>query len=434
MQDPHPSSLSRREFVKKSAVGLAGVGLLASTNFAYAGGSDRLRVGVIGCGGRGTGAANNALRADPAVEIYAMGDLFADRLRSSREALMGEAEGRVNVPDSRCFEGFENYLGVMESGVDYVILASPPGFRPIHVQAAVERDLHLFMEKPVAVDSAGVRAVIAAGEEGERRGLSMVAGTQYRRQPSFVEAVNLVHGGAIGDLLGAQAFYFTGPIWLRERQEGMSDMEWQCRNWYYFTWASGDHFVEQFIHNIDTLDWVFGEHPERAIGTGGRQVRVEPQFGHIYDHFSVEYQYPNGVRVMAACRQMQGATRRVINRIVGTRGVADINPSQSLVALHSGEVLLRHMTPGNNPYVQTHVDLISSIRAGKPLNESRSVAESTLTAILGREAAYTGQELAWDDVYGADMNLVPNHFEFGPMPPMEVPRPGFTKIERSFRP
>lgn len=426
--------LDRREFVKRAAQGIAGIsaGLLAPTNFAYAGGSDRIRLGIVGCGGRGTGAANNALTADPSVEIRAMGDLFRDRLEASREALVGQGGSRVNVPDGRRFAGFDSYLGVMESGVDAVILATPPGFRPMHVQAAVEHNLHVFMEKPVAVDSAGVRAVIEAGEEGRRKNLSMVAGTQYRRQPSFVEAVRLVHNGAIGELVAGQEYYMTGPVWLRERRPGMSELEWQCLNWYYFTWLSGDHIVEQFIHNIDTLDWIFQGHPVRAIGSGGREVRVEPEYGHIYDHFSVEYEYPNGARVQAMSRQMRGTANRNSNRIIGTRGVAEINPAQSLLVSHDGEILWRQDEPGNNPYVQSHVDLIASIRNGIPLNEARSVAESTLTAILGREVAYTGRDLAWEEVFQADMKLGPTDFNLEKMPPFEVAKPGSTRLERSF--
>lgn len=426
--------LSRREFVKQTARGIAGLsaGLVASTNFAYAGGSDRIRVGVIGCGGRGTGAANNALTADPAVEIYALGDLFRDRLEKSREALTGRAGSRVNAPDDRCFDGFENHLRVMESGVDVVILTTPPGFRPYHLQAAVDRDLHIFMEKPIAVDSAGVRAVIRAGEEGRRKKLSMVAGTQYRRQPSFVEAVKLVQDGAIGEIVAGQEYYMAGPVWMRDRKPGMTELEWQCLNWYYYTWLSGDHIVEQFVHNIDTFDWIFQGRPERAIGSGGRQVRTDPEFGHIYDHFSIEYEYPNGARVLAMCRQMGDVTSRVANRIVGTGGVADINPGNSAVVTHDGEVLLRHNEGGNNPYVQTHVDLIASIREGKPLNETQSVAESTLTAILGREAAYTGQSLTWDEVYEADMTLGPDDFSRESMPDFDVPKPGVTRLDRSF--
>lgn len=425
------TSLSRRDFVKQATVGLAGLGVLGATNFAYAGGSDRLRIGVVGCGGRGAGAANNALSADPAVEIFAMGDMFRDRLVASREALRNVDGQRVNVPDSRAFSGLDSYLEVMESGIDIVILTTPPGFRPGHLRAAVDHNLHIFFEKPVAVDSAGVRSVIKSGEDGRRKNLSMVGGTQYRRQPSFVEAIQRVHAGEIGELVAAQQYYMTGPIWLRERQAGMTDLEAQILNWYYYTWLSGDHIVEQFVHNIDTINWAFQAHPVRATGNGGRQVRTGEEYGHIYDHFSIEYEYPNGARVTAMSRQMGGAASRVSNRIVGTGGVARVDPRDSSITTHGGETLFRHRGAGNNPYVQEHVDLIASIRNKQPLDETREVAESTLTAILGREAAYTGKELTWDEVLNADLDLFPDDLKSGAAPSFAVAKPGVTPLERS---
>lgn len=428
------SGLSRRDFVKQTAKGIAGIsaGLLATGNFAYAAGSDKIRIGLIGCGGRGTGAANNSLTGNPNVEIYAMGDLFADRLEHSHAALVKEAGDRINVPASRRFSGFDAYLGVMNSGVDYVILATPPGFRPQHVQAAVDHGLNIFMEKPIAVDSAGVRAVLKAGEEGRKKGLSIVAGTQYRRQPSFVEAVKAIHDGAIGELVGGQEYYMTGPIWSRQRAAGMTELEWQCLNWYYYTWLSGDHIVEQFVHNLDTFDWIFQGHPVRAIATGGRQVRTGPEFGHIYDHFSVEYEYGNGARVQATCRQMRGTANRNSNRVIGTRGVAEINPGNSKIVSHDGKILFEMNERGNNPYVQTHIDLVKSIQEKKPLNEALSVAESTLTGILGREAAYTGKELTWDEVLNADMDLFPKDFSITTVPEFPVASPGETQLNRTF--
>lgn len=432
-KDSPVAGISRRNFIKKTSLASAGLstGLMASGNFAYAAGSDKIRVGIIGCGGRGTGAANDCLNADESVEIHAMGDLFMDRLKRSRDLLQRSKGDRVNVSDDRCFDGFDNYINVMESDVDVVILATPPAFRPIHLKAAVARDKHIFMEKPAAVDSAGVRSVIESGKEAAKKGLSLVSGTMYRRQPSYFEAINRIHDGAIGELTGAQEYYMTGPIWLRERKPGMSDMEWQCRNWYYFTWLSGDHIVEQFIHNIDTINWAFQSHPVKAIASGGRQVRVQPSYGHIYDHFSVEYEYPGGVRVTAMCRQMNDTERRVTNRIVGTKGVAEVDPQYSKITSHKGKVIYEspeEMTV--NPYVQSHVDLIASIQKGEPLNEARPAAESTLTAILGREAAYTGRELTWEQVNEADMDLVPDSFSFSSLPVQPVPTPGTTQLER----
>ena len=299
---------SRRDFIKTTAVATAGASaaLMTSGDFAYAAGSDVLRVGLVGCGGRGTGAARDAVVSSPGVEVYAMGDLFADRLKQSKELLKEAIGDKLNVAEGRSFTGFDNYRGVIGSDVDLVILATPPGFRPLHFRAAVEAGKHVFLEKPIAVDPVGARSVMASGEVARQKGLSVVAGTLYRRQPSFTEAVRRIHDGMIGEVVAAQAYYLTGPVWLREREPGMSDMEWQCRNWYYFTWLSGDHLVEQFVHNLDVLNWVLQSHPVGGIGMGGRLQRVDPSFGHIYDHFSVELAYPGGVRAEAKCRQMEG--------------------------------------------------------------------------------------------------------------------------------
>jgi predicted dehydrogenase len=287
------------------------------------------------------------------------------------------------------------------------------------------------MEKPVATDLTGFRSIVASGEVATAKGLSVVAGTLYRRQPSFVEAIRHIHDGMIGDIVAAQEYYMTGPIWLRERQPGMSDMEWQCRNWYYFTWLSGDHIVEQFVHNIDVINWVMQATPVKALAMGGRLVRVDPSFGHIYDHFSVEYEYPRGVRVEAKCRQMEGTKTQVTNHIVGTKGVADLHPDRSMIVSHDGKVLFRMSEKGNNAYVQEHTDLIKAIREGKPVNEARQIAESTLTAILGRESAYTGQEITWEEILEAELDLVPKTFAFGSLPVPPVPQPGRTTLSRS---
>lgn len=426
------SFLSRRDFLKTSATVTAGLsaGLMASGNFAYAAGADTIRVGLIGCGGRGTGAAANAIEAAEGVEIYSMCDLFEDRLDSARKELSEHIGDKLNVTDDRCFSGFDAYLNVINSDVHYVILATPPGYRPLHLRAAVEAGKHVFMEKPSSVDPVGTRSVIESGELAKQKDLSIVAGTQYRRQPSYVEAMKRIHDGMIGEIVAAQEYYLTGPIWLRQRKPGMSDMEWQNRNWYYFTWLSGDHIVEQFVHNLDAINWALQAVPVKALGMGGRIVRVDPSYGHIYDHFSIEYEYPNGIRVEAKCRQMEGTTNRVTNRIIGTEGIADVHTDNSIIRSHSGRELFRFPERGNNPYVQEHTDLIVSIREGKPINEAKEVAESTMTGILGRESAYTGLELTWDEVMNSDLNLMPESFTFGELPFPPVPQPGVTKLSR----
>lgn len=419
--------MHRRDFVKTTT---AAAGLLATTNFAYAAGSDRMTVGVVGTGGRGTGAARDAVEAAEGVEVIALADLFDDRLQAS-EALLKEAIGGALRVEGRRYSGFDGYLRVLDDAPDYVILATPPGFRPMHFEACVEAGRHVFMEKPAAVDPAGVRRMIAAGEAADAAGLSVVTGTIYRRQPSFVEAVQQIHDGAIGKITAAQAYYLTGTLWERPRLPGMSDMEWQCRNWMYFTWLSGDHIVEQFVHNLDILNWVMGANPERAIGMGGRLVRTDPSFGHIYDHFSVEYIYPGGVVAEAKCRQMEGATRRVTNRIIGTEGVAELHPSGSTITAHDGTVIFRYGERGGNGYVLEHTDLINAIRSRTPINETRQIADSTLVGILGRESAYTGQELTWEEVEQADQDLFPQTVAFGALPFPAVPTPGLTRLDRT---
>jgi predicted dehydrogenase len=422
--------VTRRAFIRTSAATAASAGLLTSRSFAYATGSDVLRIGLVGCGGRGMGAARDCVAAAPGVQLVAMGDLFADRLERSRAILADELGDAYRVTEDRCFTGFDSYRRVIDSDIDLVLLAEPPGYRPIHFRAAIDAGRHVFMEKPAAVDVAGCRSIIESGEIAARKGLSVVAGTQYRRQPSFVEAISRIHDGAIGELIAGQAHYLTGPIWVIEREEGISDMEWQCRNWYYFTWLSGDFVVEQFVHNIDTMNWVFGGPPVRCVATGGRQQRVEARYGHIYDHFAIDYEYPNGARVSATTRQMANTFHNVSNRIVGAKGVADLLPARSSITGHDGANLFAHPERGNNPYVQEHADLIGSIRAAAPINEAREIAESTLTAVMGREAAYTGQEITWEEILRAEMELLPESFEFGPAPFPPVAVPGETIVNR----
>jgi predicted dehydrogenase len=252
--------------------------------------------------------------------------------------------------------------------------------------------------------------------------LGIVAGTQRRHQNGYVETMKRIHDGAIGDILSAQCYWNQGGLWSRERQSGWSDVEWQVRNWLYFTWLSGDHIVEQHVHNLDVINWALRAHPAKALGMGGRQVRTAPVYGNIYDHFTIEYEYPNGARVMSMCRQIEGTASRVSEYLIGTKGTS--NPSGSI----RGATNWRHDGPRNGPYQQEHTDLINSIRAGKPLNEGRQIAESTLTAIMGRMSAYTGQEVTWEQALNSKLDLVPQQLAFGPMPVAPVAIPGQTKL------
>ncbi|TAH34334.1 MAG: Gfo/Idh/MocA family oxidoreductase [Planctomycetota bacterium] len=414
---------SRRDFLKASA---GSAGLLAAPAFAAraarTAGADRIRVGLIGCGGRGTGAAVNAVEAAEGVEIVALGDVFQDRVNDCRRNLLQEIPEACKFSDDTCFAGFDSYRKVLDAGVDLVILASAPGFRPVHFQAAIEGGKHVFMEKPVATDAPGVRAVIAAAELAEQKKLGVVAGTQRRHQLPYLEAMKRIHDGAIGEIVGGQCYWNQGGLWHMNRKPEWSDMEYQIRNWLYFTWLSGDHIVEQHVHNLDVMNWALRSHPVKAMGVGGRAARVQAEFGHIYDHFAIEFEYPGGARVLSMCRQQDGTPGRVGERVQGTKGVSD--PSGSI----SGANPWHFEGDAPNPYVQEHADLIASIRAGKPLNEGRQIAESTLTAIMGRMAAYTGQEVTWDFALNSREQLVPKELKFGPLPAPEVAVPGRTKL------
>jgi myo-inositol 2-dehydrogenase / D-chiro-inositol 1-dehydrogenase len=422
---------TRRDFVKTTAVAAAGV-VLPSRLPLYASHSATIRVGVIGCGGRGTGAANDCLRASEGIQIVALGDLFPERLASARANLtkLGTENpaigARITLTDDRCFSGFDAYQKVLASGVDMVILATPPVFRPEHLAAAIAAGKHVFMEKPVAVDAKGVRSVIASSDLARQKGLAIVAGTQRRHDVRYRAVIERVHQGAIGDVLSGQVYWNQGGLWMNARKPEWSDTEWQLRNWLYFTWLSGDHIVEQHIHNIDVANWVLNAHPIRAVGVGGRQSRTSPAYGHIYDHFAIDFEYPNGARVLSMCRQIDGSADHVGERFIGTKGRTDA------ARTIEGASPFRHEGEARNPYVLEHVDLIASIQAGAPLNEGRQVAESTLSAIMGREAAYTGQVVVWDELLNSKQDIVPPTIAFGSLKVPKVPMPGETKLDRTW--
>ena len=436
MPDDAFSSFSRRSFVKTTTLATAGL-VMPRTLSAMTpdpASAEVIRVGVIGCGGRGSGAARDIMRAGgEGVQIVAMGDLFPDRLERARANLAKiAAEDQLvakqfKVTPEKLFSGFDAYEKVLAADIDLVILATPPGFRPMHLAAAVAAGKHIFMEKPVAVDPAGVRSVIASAAAAKAKSLAIVAGTQRRHQPEYVEVIKRVHGGAIGDLTGGQVYWNQGGLWNAARQAEWSDAEWQIRNWLYFTWLSGDHIVEQHIHNIDVANWVMGAHPVRAVGIGGRQWRTDAAYGHIFDHFAINFEYPNGAHVMSMCRQIDGSANHVGERFVGTRGTTDASSTITGQQSYKWESDAK-----KNPYVEEHVDLLASIRDGKPLNEGQQVAESTLSAIMGREAAYTGQAIVWDELLNATQDLTPPNKGFGPLTVPPVPMPGKTKVARSF--
>jgi len=423
MNSTHDTSVTRRDFVKTAAAASFAATIPGNLGL-FAAGSDAIKIGLIGCGGRGTGAALDCLKAAAGVEVVAIGDLVPDRIESSLARLTKEFPDRVKVPLDRRFTGFDNYLKVCACpDVNLIVTAAPPGFRPLHLKAAVEAGKHVFMEKPVAVDPMGVRSVIASSDLAKRKNLAVVAGTQRRHQRSYLEMMKRIQDGQIGDIVAAQCYWNMGELWVKERLPNMTEMEWQCRNWLYFSWLSGDHIVEQHVHNIDVVNWAMGTMPKMVMGMGGRQVRVAPQFGNVFDHFFVEFEYPNGVRVASACRQTKGCAERVEERIVGTKGVAwssgKITGEKPWT--FSGEEL--------NPYVQEHVDLVASIRNGTPLNEGRQIAESTMCAIIGRMSAYTGRLISWEWAMNTSkLDLSPAKYEFGPNPVDAPAIPGVTEL------
>ncbi len=416
--------VSRRDFVKATAA-ISAAAMLSRTGGAFAAGSDKIRVGVVGCGGRGTGAAMDCVRSSANVEIVAMADMFADRLDSSLAELSREVDDNVSVTGETSFTGFDAYEKVIACDIDMVILATPPGFRPMHLKAAVEAGKHVFMEKPVAVDPVGIRSIIASSELARQKGLAIVAGTQRRHQNHYREILKRIHKGDIGRIVGGECYWndggWDGP---GEKPEGMSGMEWQIRSWFHFTWLCGDEIVEQHVHNIDVMNWAIGAHPIQATGMGGREVRGGK--GNIYDHFAVDFEYPDGVHVLSMCRHMDGCTERISERVMGTKGWAYTDGGDGFI---EGQNPYKYDGEDINPYEQEHANLIESIRAGEPLNEGRQVAESTLTGIMGRMSAYTGRALKWDWVMNAsELDLSPEKYEMVDLPVRAVAVPGKTEL------
>jgi predicted dehydrogenase len=417
---------SRRDFLAASASAAA---LAALAPHVHAGGSDVLKVGLIGCGGRGTGAAANALNADPNARLTAMGDVFPDRIEKSLEQLRGDEKvaPKLQVADDRKFTGFDAYKGVLASGVDVVLLTTPPHFRPLHLKAAVDAGKHIFCEKPVAVDATGVRKVLAASRDAKAKGLSVVCGLCWRYHHGKRETMNRVHDGAVGDIVALQCSYNTGALWHFDRKPPWSDMEWQLRNWLYFTWLSGDHIAEQHIHSLDKMMWAMKDRPPaRAWGTGGRQVRTGPEFGHIWDHFACVFEWPEGVKLFSYCRQQVGTAQDVSDHVLGSEGVCDVM-KHTIRGKHPWHLRVTRGS-ADDMYQNEHDELFAGIRAGKPINDGEWMSQSTLLAILGRMAAYTGQVITWQEALNATEDLTPPAYVFGALPVAAVARPGFTSL------
>jgi predicted dehydrogenase len=380
-----------------------------------------LKAGLIGCGGRGTGAAINFLDAGPNLQITALGDVFQDKIDNCRAEL--KTQKGVEIADENCFIGFDSYQKVIDSGVDLVLLCTPPHFRPAHVEAAVNARKHVFMEKPIAVDPVGARSVMASAKKAEGLGLSMVSGTIRRVQKDYMETWRRVANGEIGDIVGANIIRNGGALWYRNRQPHWTDMEYMLRNWVNFCWLSGDHITEQFIHEIDVMNWHMNQNPVKAIGWGGRQRRVT---GDQYDFFSVEYVYEGGIRTHCAARQINGCTNRKVQQIMGTKGYADaagilydLQGNEIWKYPHPEESDTESIWKVTNPFVQEHINLVTSIRNGKPISDAEAQVNSTLVTIMGRISAYTGKDVTWEEMMNSDLYLGPKTYAFGPVPSVQ---------------
>jgi myo-inositol 2-dehydrogenase / D-chiro-inositol 1-dehydrogenase len=424
------SNVSRRDVLRTTAAAGAAATLAAlGTNFAHAADdAGKIRVGLVGCGGRGTGAAGDITLNNENVVLVALGDVFQDRINEGKSKLKDKLGDKYQVKDDNAFTGFDAYKKVLASDIDLVILATPPGFRPMQIAAAVEAGKHIFAEKPVAVDAPGVRSILESAKKLKEKKLGFVTGTQRRHQAEYLETIKRIQDGAIGELVSGNCYWNQGGLWMHPRKSEWTDMEWQLRNWLYFTWLSGDHIVEQHVHNIDVLNWCFGSHPESAYGMGGRQVRTDKAYGHIFDHFAVEYVYPGDKRATSMCRQIDGTDSRVAEFVRGTKGFS--NPGGS-ISDAKGERVFRYKKNDKvlGPYQQEQVDLVNSIRKGEPLNEAQQIAESTLTAIMGRMSAYTGKLVKWDEALNSKESLFPSgDLKMGEIATPAVPTPGKSQL------
>jgi len=375
-----------------------------------------LKAGVIGCGGRGTGAALNWLKSGPNVSVTALGDVFRDRLDGCREKI--KKEMNVEIPEEGCFTGFDSFQKVIDSGVDVIILATPPVFRPAHFEAAVKARKHVFMEKPVAVDPAGIRSVLASAKMADSLGLKIICGTQRRHQRDYIEVYKQVATGAIGDIISANAYWNQSKLWHKNPQPGWSEMECMIRDWVNWLWLSGDHIVEQHVHNIDVINWFTGVYPSKAVGFGSRQRRVT---GDQYDNFSVDFVYDNGMHMHSMCRQINGCQNNVSEYIRGTKGSTNC---QNKIYDLAGNEIYSYPYPTDekgepkksvavNPYDQEHIDLVTCIRENIPVNEAEGTAMSCLTAIMGRISAYTGKMVTLEEIMNSDLKLGPETFVLG---------------------
>ena len=438
-------NIDRRKFIGKAAmagIGIAGAGAVLSSCKRKAETADlklppvlrgapkgkKLRAGLIGAGDRGTGAAINFISSGPDLEITALADVFQDKIDACRQRF---ASFNLPIPAENCFTGFDGYKKLMAlPDVDVVLLATPPQFRPEHFLEAVKTNKHVFMEKPAAVDPVGIRSVITSAKKAEAIGLNVVTGTQRRHQEDYIATYQQVMNGAIGTITSAKAFWNQNHVWYREREPGWNDMEYMIRNWNNFCWLCGDHILDTHVHNIDVINWFMGKPPEKAIGYGGRARRVT---GDQYDFFSVDFDYGNGVSSHSMCRQIDSCANGTGELVMGTEGYTNC---QNTIWDLNGSIKWKFEYPKDEngvemestlipPYVQEHMHLVYAIRTGNYVNEAEQTAISTLTAIMGRTAAYTGRAITWDEIFKSDMDLGPSKVEMGPVDmAFDAPVPG----------
>ncbi len=429
---------NRRAFIQQGSLlagGLMAAPLLSRANF-FSGADDTIKVALIGCGGRGTGAAMQALLTKQNVKLVAMADAFRDRLDDCYKALTaddisdwsgvkGNVKTRVDVPEERKFTGFDGYLKAIPLA-DVVILTTPPGFRPVHFEEAVKQGKHIFMEKPVATDPTGVRRVLAAAEEAKKKKLNVVVGLQRHYQHSYRELYK--RKDQIGDITSAQAWWNNDGVWVNARKEGQTEMEYQMRNWYYFVWLCGDHIVEQHIHNIDVINWFKGGYPVKAQGMGGREVRRGKDNGEIFDHHYVEFEYADGSILNSQCRHIKNTMAKVDELIVGTKGKIFCGAGK-ITDLKGNALYTFDRKTENNPYQAEHDELFAAIAKGEyKFADADNGAKSTMTAILGRMATYSGQMLSWDRALNAQLNLQPGTYDFAAAPPVTPDANGLYKV------
>lgn len=444
------NKLDRRNFVKASSLTVGGLMLTNSMSAisakAYIGGDDAIKIGVIGCGGRGTGAVAQALSTKQNVKLVAMADAFRDRLDqcysqitegeftdwSSGEPI--DVKGKVQVPEEHKFVGFDAYMKVIPL-CDVVILTTPPGFRPAHFEAAVKAGKHVFMEKPLATDAPGIRRVLEAAKIAKEKKLNVVVGLQRHYQTIYRNWVQLIHEGVIGDIVASNVYWNSGGVWVNARKPGQTEMEYQMRNWYYFNWLCGDHICEQHIHNIDVSNWVKQAYPVKAYGMGGRHMRNDIDSGEIFDHHFVEFEYADGTKMFSQCRHWKGTANRVTEGFQGTNGSA---PEPGVLLTKSGYQIMKYDDKNDpNPYQVEHDELFEAIAKGEyKFDDTENGAKSTMTAILGRMATYSGQVVTWDEAINSNINLFPEKLAWDANPKImpnkdgyyPVAVPGVTKV------